>query len=82
MNNMSGLYFHSSSFNCFRAKEVDLVPYLTTRLVDDFASHIRLYRRALTKMKEHQTDSKTIVNYPPLENIALQSSICVSVLFG
>ena len=41
----------------FRAKEVDLVPYLTTHLVDDFASHIRLYRRALDKMNLLKLDS-------------------------
>ncbi|ELT94954.1 hypothetical protein CAPTEDRAFT_222037 [Capitella teleta] len=39
-----------------RAKEVDLIPYLTTNLVDDFASHIRLYRRTLTKVRENQKD--------------------------
>lgn len=39
-----------------RAKQVEFGPYLTTRLVDDFASHIRLYRRALNKVKEHQQD--------------------------
>ena len=40
-----------------RAKEVDLVPYLTTHLVDDFASHIRLYRRAVEKMNLLKLDS-------------------------
>ena len=27
------------------------MPYFTQRLVDDFASHIRLYRRAMDKAK-------------------------------
>ena len=27
------------------------MPYFTQRLVDDFASHIRLYRRAMEKAK-------------------------------
>jgi len=40
----------------FRAKEVDVIPYITTRLVDDFASHIRLYRRSLGKVIEHRKD--------------------------
>lgn len=40
-----------------RARDVDLIPYLTTRLVDDFASHIRLYRRTLAKIKEHKHDN-------------------------
>ncbi|KAK2144441.1 hypothetical protein LSH36_757g01003 [Paralvinella palmiformis] len=39
-----------------RAKDVDLVPYITTRLVDDFASHLRLYRRALQKLMETRKD--------------------------
>ncbi|KAK2174391.1 hypothetical protein NP493_802g01012 [Ridgeia piscesae] len=39
-----------------RAKDVDLVPYLTTYLVDDFASHIKLYRQALERVKAHQKD--------------------------
>jgi len=42
----------------FRAKDVDLTPYLTTRLVDDFASHIRLYRRSLAKVIEHRKDGE------------------------
>jgi len=42
----------------FRAKDIDLIPYLTTRLVDDFASHIRLYRRSLAKVIEHRKDGK------------------------
>ncbi len=41
-----------------RVKDVDLVPYLTTRLVDDFASHIKLYRRAQQKVREHRKDGK------------------------
>lgn len=40
-----------------RAKKVDIVTYITTRLVDEFASHIRLYRRTLTKVKEHRNDN-------------------------
>ncbi|CAL1526462.1 unnamed protein product [Lymnaea stagnalis] len=32
-----------------RSKEIDWMPYFTQRLVDDFASHIRLYRRAAEK---------------------------------
>ena len=29
---------------------------MSHRLVDDFASHIRLYRRSLERVKEHQKD--------------------------
>ncbi|XP_076360640.1 sorting nexin-13-like isoform X2 [Tachypleus tridentatus] len=34
-----------------RSKEVEWVPYLTTRLVDDFASHLRLFRKSQAKLK-------------------------------
>ncbi|XP_023314813.1 sorting nexin-13-like isoform X2 [Trichogramma pretiosum] len=34
-----------------RVKDVDWIPYLTTKLVDDAASHMRLYRQARAKMK-------------------------------
>nr|CAH7757697.1 unnamed protein product [Callosobruchus chinensis] len=34
-----------------RVKEVDWIPYLTQRLVDDAATHLRLYKQARTKMK-------------------------------
>ncbi|XP_078454061.1 sorting nexin-13 [Lampetra fluviatilis] len=36
-----------------RCKDVEWQPYLTTRLVDDFASHLRAYRKALRKVNEH-----------------------------
>merc|ERR1712142_1273361 len=39
-----------------RSKQVELIPYFTQRLVEDFASHIRLYRNALEKVKENEKD--------------------------
>lgn len=40
-----------------RSKDVDWMPYFTQRLVDDFASHIRLYRRARERVKiSHRDD--------------------------
>ncbi|XP_076236973.1 sorting nexin-13 isoform X2 [Calliopsis andreniformis] len=35
-----------------RVKAVDWIPYLTTRLVDDAASHVRLYRQARARTKQ------------------------------
>lgn len=35
----------------FRVKEIDWLPYLTTKLVDDAATHLRLFRQARAKMK-------------------------------
>ncbi|XP_063234403.1 sorting nexin-13-like isoform X2 [Bacillus rossius redtenbacheri] len=37
-----------------RMKEVDWIPYLTTRLVDDAASHLRLFRQARAKIKQQK----------------------------
>lgn len=56
----------------FSAKDVDLTPYITTRLVDDFASHIRLYRRSLGKVIEHRKDGKSVT--------ALVSQFIVQIL--
>ena len=36
-------------------KGVDWIPYLTTRLVDDAASHVRLYRQARARIKQLRT---------------------------
>lgn len=50
-----------------RSKEVEWVPYLTTRLVDDFASHLRLFRQAQTKLKvAREMDSS---NFPNLHSL-------------
>ncbi|XP_023248571.1 sorting nexin-13-like [Copidosoma floridanum] len=35
-----------------RVKGVDWIPYLTTRLVDDAASHMRLYRQTRARLKQ------------------------------
>lgn len=39
------------TFAC-RMKEVDWIPYLTTRLVDDAASHLKLFRQARERIKQ------------------------------
>nr|KAG5714324.1 hypothetical protein BaRGS_018541 [Batillaria attramentaria] len=41
-----------------RSKDVDWMPYFTQHLVDDFASHIRLYRRASDKVRVHRNDEQ------------------------
>ncbi|XP_030644730.1 sorting nexin-13 [Chanos chanos] len=40
-----------------RSKEVDWQPYFTTRLVDDFATHLRIFRKAQERLNEKE-DSK------------------------
>lgn len=42
----------------FRVKEVDWIPFLTTRLVDDAASHLRLYRQARARVQSMPQGSK------------------------
>ncbi|KAK9499578.1 hypothetical protein O3M35_002596 [Rhynocoris fuscipes] len=41
-----------------RVKEVDWIPFLTTRLVDDAASHLRLYRQARARIQAMPQGSK------------------------
>ena len=68
----------------FRAKEVDPVPYLATHLVDDFASHIRLYRRSIDKMNLLRLDRTKPP--PDLEDIffdlecEMEKTICRDML--
>ena len=38
-------------FQFFRIKEVDWIPYFTTQLVDDLATHLRLFKQARSKLK-------------------------------
>ena len=38
----------------FSVQKVDWVPLLTRDIVDDFASHFRLYRLAMEKLEEKQ----------------------------
>ncbi|GFR13638.1 sorting nexin-13 [Trichonephila clavata] len=42
-----------------RFKEVEWVHFLTTKLVDDFASHLRLFRQAQSKLKDSQKKDPT-----------------------
>lgn len=46
-----------------RAKEIDWVPYLTMQLVDDAATHLRLYKQSRTKIKAHN-NAKTMKGSP------------------
>lgn len=42
---------------CFyvtRSKEVDWQPYFTTRLVDDFATHLRVFRKAQDRLADRE----------------------------
>ncbi|XP_052248874.1 sorting nexin-13-like [Dreissena polymorpha] len=61
-----------------RSKDVDWMPYFTQRMVDDFASHIRLYTRALEKSKVANKDERAPLleqNFFDLE-IEMEGDIC------
>lgn len=47
-----------------RVKEVDWIPYLTTRLVDDAATHLRLFKQSRAKMKYLDKNIKSPRNSP------------------
>uniref|UniRef100_A0A8C7HBV4 Sorting nexin 13 n=1 Tax=Oncorhynchus kisutch TaxID=8019 RepID=A0A8C7HBV4_ONCKI len=42
-----------------RSKEVDWQPYLTTRLVDDFATHLRVFRKAQDRLEDSKQSKVT-----------------------
>ncbi|XP_023020353.2 sorting nexin-13 [Leptinotarsa decemlineata] len=57
-----------------RVKEVDWIPYLTQRLVDDAASHLRLYKQARAKMKLQEI-AKQQRNSPQRDKTSPKKSI-------
>ncbi|XP_075961534.1 sorting nexin-13 isoform X1 [Anarhichas minor] len=43
-----------------RSKEVDWQPYFTTRLVDDFATHLRVFRKAQDRLSDKEDKQRDI----------------------
>lgn len=37
----------------FRVKDVDWIPYITTKLVEDAASHLRLFKQSRAKLEQN-----------------------------
>ncbi|KAL5007185.1 hypothetical protein ScPMuIL_015991 [Solemya velum] len=70
-----------------KTKDVNWMPYFTQRLVDDFASHIRLYRRAMDKCsltpKEDgysaQLESLFFDTEVAMENNMCRDLVCTSI---
>ncbi|XP_052813316.1 sorting nexin-13-like isoform X2 [Mya arenaria] len=61
-----------------RSKDVDWMPYFTQRMVDDFASHIRLYMQALDKSKVANKEERGPLleqNFFDLE-VKMEKDIC------
>lgn len=46
-----------------RSKETDWQPYFTTRLVDDFGTHLRVFRKAQQRIAEKGDQMKGNVKY-------------------
>lgn len=53
---------------------MDWIPYLTTQLVDDAASHLRLYRSALAKTKENPNSDLVSVFFD--FEAAMEKNLC------
>ncbi|KAM8883123.1 sorting nexin-13 isoform 2-T2 [Synchiropus picturatus] len=45
-----------------RSKEVDWQPYFTTRLVDDFATHLRVFRKAQDRLPDREDKQRDITD--------------------
>lgn len=67
-----------------RSKEVDWQPYFTTRLVDDFATHLRVFRKAQDRLadREDKQSMQTYSGYlsPELMQFVLNSDFSYVVL--
>ncbi|XP_039592097.1 sorting nexin-13 isoform X2 [Polypterus senegalus] len=65
-----------------RSKEVDWQPYFTTRLVDDFATHLRVFRKAQERMtekedqKQHKDAPEEFVNSFFEAEVEMEKKIC------
>ncbi len=62
-------------FNSFRIKEIDWIPYITTHLVDDAASHLRLFRQSRAKVKENPVNNDLISIFFDLE-ASMERNLC------
>lgn len=64
-------FLHSCVCDYFpRSKEVDWQPYFTTRLVDDFATHLRVFRKAQDRLADREDkQSKQMHSYTALSFI-------------
>ena len=62
-----------------RIKNIDWIPFLTTRLVDDVASHIRLFKKAKFAEKTQESNGGKIVDLKSLffdAEVAMETNLC------
>uniref|UniRef100_A0A4W5KQG8 Sorting nexin 13 n=1 Tax=Hucho hucho TaxID=62062 RepID=A0A4W5KQG8_9TELE len=67
-----------------RSKDVDWQPYLTTRLVDDFATHLRVFRKAQDRLEDNK-QSKGDLSEEMVESffeaeVEMERNICRDVV--
>jgi len=58
-----------------RVKEIDWIPYITTALVDDAASHLRLFRQSTAKVKDNPLGNDLISVFFDLE-ASMEKNLC------
>lgn len=61
-----------------RSKEVDWQPYFTTRLVDDFATHLRVFRKAQDRLADREDKQSEQTH----SNTLASSLTVVIIMFG
>lgn len=63
-----------------RSKEIDWQPYFTTRIVDDFGTHLRVFRKAQQKITEK--DDQVTGNIFISENYDFQIRLSLSFIIS
>lgn len=62
-----------------KIEDVDWMPFLTTRLVDDVASHVRLFKKARLAMRTRNKEDGKIVDLEGLffdAEVAMEGNVC------
>ncbi|XP_006138398.1 sorting nexin-13 isoform X5 [Pelodiscus sinensis] len=61
-----------------RSKEIDWQPYFTTRLVDDFATHLRVFRKAQQRIteKDDQMTAEDLVDTFFEVEVEMEKEVC------
>ena len=61
----------------FQIKSIDWIPFLTTRLVDDVASHVRLFKKARIKAKtSEETKNSDLETLFFDAEVAMETNLC------
>ncbi|KAK6324180.1 hypothetical protein J4Q44_G00065190 [Coregonus suidteri] len=68
-----------------RSKDVDWQPYLTTRLVDDFATHLRVFRKAQDRLEGREDNKQRDLSEEMVESffeaeVEMERNICRDVV--